>query len=152
MLAGVESLYSVGDWVDLTCSTPPARPPPVLTFTINGRPVRAPIVHVRAPMVHVGARIVMCSSQYRLLCEFPARCCPEAFHATFIHNIQREEEDRIGWRRSLGTTVSTTTTTYHHHYPLNSYRAIGRGGKKGGRTSETQSHSHSCSFSSQQVI
>ena len=42
------------------------------------------------------------------------------FWCTFIHNIQRKREDRIGWSRSLGTTISTTTTTYHHHYPPNS--------------------------------
>ena len=57
------------------------------------------------------------SPQDRLIGPLPAKCGPEAFHATFIHNIQRKGEDRIGWRRSLGTTISTKTTTYHHLYP-----------------------------------
>ena len=51
------------------------------------------------------------------LSSLQARCWPEAFHATFIHNIQRKGEDRIGWRRSRRSTISTTTTFYHHHYP-----------------------------------
>ena len=37
------------------------------------------------------------SSQDRLIGPLPAKCWPEAFHATFIHNIQRKGEDRIGW-------------------------------------------------------
>ena len=46
---------------------------------------------------------------------------------------------------------------FHHNYlppplPPNSYWARGGGEKKGGRTSETQSHSHSCSFTSRPVI
>ena len=56
------------------------------------------------------------SSQDRPIGLLPAKCWPEAFHATFIHNIQRKEEDRIWWSRSLGTTISTTPTTYHHHH------------------------------------
>ena len=36
------------------------------------------------------------SSQDRGLSPFPARSWPDAFHATFIHNIQRIGEDRIG--------------------------------------------------------
>ena len=36
------------------------------------------------------------SSQDRLLSPFPAKSCPEDFHATFIHNIQRKGEDTIG--------------------------------------------------------
>ena len=55
------------------------------------------------------------SSQDKLLGPLQPKCWPEAFHATFIHNIQRKYEDRIEWMRSLGTTISTTTTTYHHH-------------------------------------
>ena len=51
------------------------------------------------------------SSQDILLSPFSARSWPEAFHAAFIHCIQRKREDRIGWRRSIGTTISTTTTT-----------------------------------------
>ena len=47
---------------------------------------------------------------------------------------------------------------YHHNYlppplsPSNSYRARGGGGKKEGITSETLSHSQSCSFTSRPVI
>ena len=34
-----------------------------------------------------------------------------------IHSQHTEKwEDRIGWRRSLVTTINTTTTTYHHHH------------------------------------
>ena len=51
-------------------------------------------------------------SQDRQLSSFPARWWHEAFHATFIHNIQRKGEDRIKWKRSKGTTISTTTSTY----------------------------------------
>ena len=57
------------------------------------------------------------TSQDRLLSPFPARIWPEAFHASFVHNIQRKGEGKIGWRRSIGTTISTTTTTYHHTIP-----------------------------------
>ena len=53
------------------------------------------------------------SSQDRLLSPFPVKCWPQAFHATFIHNTQRKEEDKIGWGRSLGTTICHTTTTPH---------------------------------------
>ena len=77
---------------------------------------------------------------------------PEAFHATFIHNIQRNGEDKIGWSRSLGTTMSTTTTAYHHHYPPNSQ--IKRWGEQSREEEpqKTQSHSHSCLFRSRPVI
>ena len=92
------------------------------------------------------------SSQDKRLSPFPARSWPEAFHATFIHNIQRKGQDRIGCRRSLGNPVSTTTTTYHHHYPQTLTEQEVGGGKKGGRTLETQSHSHSCSFTTRPVI
>ena len=59
------------------------------------------------------------SSQDKLIGPLRAKCWPEAFHATFIHNIERKGEDRIGWRRRLGTTMilsvppqlPTTTTT-----------------------------------------
>ena len=40
---------------------------------------------------------VALSSHDRLIGSLPAKCWPEAFHATFIHNIQRNGEDRIGW-------------------------------------------------------
>ena len=36
------------------------------------------------------------SFQDRLIGPLSAKFWPEAFHATFIENIQREEEDRIG--------------------------------------------------------
>ena len=72
---------------------------------------------------------------------------PETFHATFIPNIQRQGEDRIGWRRSFGTTISTITTTYPHHYPHSSYRARGLRSKIGRKNlrkfSHTLIHAHS---------
>ena len=87
------------------------------------------------------------SSQDWLLSSFPARCWPEAFNATFIYNIQRKGEDRIGWRRISGTTISTNTSTYHNHNPPLTLREQEMGGgKKGGKTSETQSHSQSYLF------
>ena len=49
------------------------------------------------------------SSQDRLTGPLPAKCWPDTFHETYIHNIQRKRENRIGWIRSLGTTISTTT-------------------------------------------
>ena len=39
-----------------------------------------------------------------------------------------------------------------HHYPTTPTEQEVRGGKKGGITLETQSHSHSCSFSSRPAI
>ena len=46
------------------------------------------------------------SSHDRLIGPLPAKCLPEAFHTAFIQNIQRMGEDRIGWRRRLGTTIN----------------------------------------------
>lgn len=37
-VTGLKGHYQVGDWVDLTCTSPTSRPPPTLSFTINGRP------------------------------------------------------------------------------------------------------------------
>ena len=68
-------------------------------------------------------------------------------------SMQRKGWDRIGWR----TTISTTTTTYHYLYPPTfTEQEVGRffleDRSKYGRTSETQSHSHSCWFTSRRVI
>ena len=56
------------------------------------------------------------------------------FHS--FNSIQRKREDRRGWSRSLGSTISTTTTTHHHHYPPTLTDEKVGGGNKGGRTSE----------------
>ena len=87
------------------------------------------------------------SSQDRLLGQFPARSWPEPFHATFIHNIQRKGEDRIGLGRSWGTTISVTTTTNYHHYPPTLTEQ-----EVWGRREENLLNSFKISFSSQPVI
>ena len=38
-LWGMKDQYDEGEWVDITCTTPPARPPPTITLAINGRQV-----------------------------------------------------------------------------------------------------------------
>ena len=101
--------------------------------------------------------LVAPSSQNGQLSQFPARCWREAFHATFIHNIQGKGEHRIGWRSSLGTPISTTTTTHHnYHYlaPTNQLLQIKRWAEESReeKPQKTQSHSHSCSVRSRPVI
>ena len=81
------------------------------------------------------------SSRTDLMAHFQQLIASQATNpqpATFslIHNIQRKREDRRGWSRSLGTTISTTETTHHHHYPPTLTDEKMGGGKKGGRTSE----------------
>ena len=59
-------------------------------------------------------RVVCCSSssssQDRSIGPRPAKCWPEAFHATFIHSIRERGKTEM-MRRSLGTAISTTTTS-----------------------------------------
>ena len=74
----------------------------------------------------------------------PAKCWPEAFHATFIHNIQRKR----GWQDKK-EEKQRYHYQYHHNYlpppplaPPNSYRARGGGrteGRKNLRNSVTLS-------------
>ena len=108
---------------------------------------------MNSPFISGGALLSSSSStsyQDRWLSPFPARSWPEAFHATFIHNIHKHGEDRIGRRRSL--VPLSVLPTYHNYYPTTlTEQEVGEG-KKGGRTSETHSHSHSYSFTSRPVI
>ena len=98
-------------------------------------------------IMQFGVVLVVIVGAALVLSPFLARSWPDDVHATFIHNIQRKGEDRIGWRRSLVYTICATTTTYHHHYPPNSYRL--RGGrrkvwrKKMRKFSHTLIHAHS---------
>ena len=56
------------------------------------------------------------SSQDRPIGPLPAKCWPEAFHATIEKGGTHKKGGRQKrWRRSLATTISTTTTTHHHH-------------------------------------
>ena len=76
------------------------------------------------------------SSQDRPIGPLPAKCWPEAFHATFIHNIRERMKTERMEQKSLGTTISTTTTTYHHHQAPQLLQMKRWGRKVGGRTSE----------------
>ena len=84
-----------------------------------------------------GDRVIFFSSSSRtdLSAHLQQPIASQLLYHSF-NNIQREREDRGGWSRSLGATIGTSTNTHHHHYSPNSYRWIGGGGKKGGRTSE----------------
>ena len=79
------------------------------------------------------------SSQDRPIGPLPAKCWPEAFHSTFIHNI-----------RERGTT-ERNYYQYHHNClpPLASQLLqMKRWGEesKEEEPQKTQIHSHSCSF------
>ena len=92
------------------------------------------------------------SSQDRPIEPLPAKCWPEAFHATFIHNI-RERGKTETMEENLRNYYQ-----YHHNYlpppPAPQLLQMKRWGKesKEEETQKTQSHSHSCSFRSGPVI
>ena len=39
VISGVRSQYLPGDWVDITCTSSKSKPPAVLNFTVNTKPV-----------------------------------------------------------------------------------------------------------------
>ena len=91
------------------------------------------------------------SSHDRPIGPLPAKCWPEAFHATFIHHIrERGKTERMEEKLRYHYQ-------YHHNYlppplaPQLLQMEVGEESREE-EPQKTQSHSHSCSFRSRLVI
>ena len=118
---------------------------------------RIPLYHMcRIPLYHMCptscSSSSSSSSQERPMGPLPAKCWPEAFHATFIHNIrERGKAERMEEKLRYHYP-------YHHNYlppplapQLLQMKMLGEENRKQ-ESQKTQSHSHSCSFRSRPVF
>ncbi|XP_050689032.1 uncharacterized protein LOC126981638 [Eriocheir sinensis] len=114
VVTGVKGHYQVGDWVDLTCSAPTSRPPPTLSYTINGTPATPGWVEKQKNLRASGGRS---NSSLRLRFSLLSRLLEEgSARVTCVAEVPGL------WRREARVALSTRP----------SYQASVRGGGGGG--------------------